>query len=134
MKKDANERQRIRIKSMQCLLCNVLFEYLSPLPLVCFMLFFRLSKTIFIEFVAQQGFEPSQRALSTEKRAWNHEIMAILSKKSSKLRILGSNIRTKCVPNKLFLNFRTFLQAVCQSVKTIYHCLGQAQIDGFSFF
>lgn len=47
--------------------------------------------------------------LSTEKRAWNHEIMAILSRTSGKLRILAPKIRTKCVPNKTFLNFMTFL-------------------------
>ena len=69
-----------------------------------------------------------------QKRAWNHEIMAILSKKSGKLRILAPKIRTNCVPNKIFINFSAILYIVYQGDKTIYHCLSQAQIDGFSFF
>ena len=78
------------------------------------------------------------RTLSTSvdyrKRAWIHEIMAVLSQKSTESRILAPKIRTKCVPNKIFINFSAILYIVYQGDKTIYHCMGQAQIDGFSFF
>ena len=70
-------RVEVRLKSVQCLLCNVLFEFSSPLPLVCFSLLYRLSRFVSAEIVAQKGFEPSQRALSTKNARLNGIFMKL---------------------------------------------------------